>query len=239
MDLLVVILAGAATAVATGLGAVPVWLVGSRAEQWRGVLSAVAAVVMVAASIGLLGPALDDGSAIVVATGVMVGAAFVLAARRRLVRSRRFGGEGQAAERRSLLVFGVLFVHSLPEGLAIGAAWAAGPEALGPFVVLAIALQNIPEGTAVAIPMAQAGYSRTRQFGAAIASSAPQPVGAALAYVLVEQARSLLPISLAFAAGAMLTVVAVELVPELASATRRRWAARLPRQALPPGRATK
>jgi ZIP family zinc transporter len=62
--------------------------------------------------------------------------------------------------------------------------------------------------------MAAAGYTRSRQFWAAVLSSAPQPVGAGVAYVLVEQVRAILPVSLAFAAGAMLTVVLMELIPD-------------------------
>ena len=215
MDLLVVILLGAATAAATGLGAIPVFLLGAHAERLRPYLSAAAAAVMVVAAVSLLGPALDDGSPPAIAIGMAAGIVFVLAARRRLVRRGRFAGSERAAVRRSLLVFGVLFVHSLPEGLAVGAAWAADPGMVGPFVVIAVALQNVPEGTAVAIPMQLAGFSRPRQFWAAVATSAPQPVGAAVAYLLVEEVRSLLPVSLAFAAGAMLAVVFAELVPEL------------------------
>jgi zinc transporter, ZIP family len=210
-----VIVAGTATALATGLGAVPVFLLGQRAERLRPLLSAVAVAVMVAAAIALLGPAVDDGAPPAVAAGLAAGVLFVVAARRRLARYGRFAGPAHADARRSLLVFGVLFVHSLPEGLAIGAAWAADPVNVGPFVIIAVALQNVPEGTAVAIPMAAAGYSRARQFWAAVASSAPQPLGALLAYVLVEEVRLLMPVSLAFAAGAMLAVVFAELVPDL------------------------
>ena len=215
MDVVVVILAGAATALATGVGAIPVFLLGRRAERLRPLLSAVAASVMILASIALLGPAVDDGSPPAIAVAVAIGAIFVLDARRRLTRHGRFAGVERADARRSLLVFSVLFVHSLPEGLAVGAAWAADPVAVGPFVIAAVAIQNIPEGTAVAIPMAAAGYSRSRQFWAAVGSSAPQPIGALLAYVLVEEVRALLPASLAFAAGAMLAVVFTELVPDL------------------------
>lgn len=81
-------------------------------------------------------------------------------------------------------------------------------------MILAIAIQNIPEGTSVAIPMAAAGFSRTRQFWAAVGTSAPQPVGALVAFLLVEQIQSLLPFSFAFAAGAMLALIAVELLPK-------------------------
>jgi ZIP family zinc transporter len=116
--------------------------------------------------------------------------------------------------RLSVLVFGVLLVHSLPEGLAIGTAYASNLAGLSLFVILAIGLQNIPEGTSVAIPMAQAGFSRSSQFWAAVLTSAPQPIGAVLAYLVVEHVRGLLPVSFAFAAGAMLALVVFELVPQ-------------------------
>ena len=125
--------------------------------------------------------------------------------------------------RRSVLVFGVLFVHSLPEGFAIGTAYASDTEGLGLYVILAIALQNIPEGTSVAIPMDAAGFSRTQQFWAAVLTSAPQPIGALVAYALVSEIESLLPFSFAFAAGAMLALVIVELVPQ--AFTRATWRA--------------
>ena len=90
-------------------------------------------------------------------------------------------------------MLGVLFVHSLPEGFAIGTAFASEREGLGLFILLAIALQNIPEGTASAIPMQEAGFPAWQQFWAAVATSAPQPLGAVVAYLLVEQIEALLP----------------------------------------------
>ena len=75
--------------------------------------------------------------------------------------------------RESVLVFAVLFVHSLPEGLAIGTAYASDTAGLSLFVLTAIALQDVPEGTAVAIPMQETGFSRSAQFWAAVLTSAP------------------------------------------------------------------
>ena len=92
---------------------------------------------------------------------------------------------------------------------------------IGLFVILAIALQNIPEGTATALPMQAAGYSRSKQFWAAVLTSVPQPFGAVGAYVLVDQITGLLPVSFAFAAGAMLALVFFDLVP--ACFTRSGW----------------
>ena len=207
------ILAAVATTLATGLGAVPVFALGERAVALRPAMLGFAAGVMVVAAVaGLLLPALDEGSTAEVGGGVGVGAAFLLASRLWLLRGRR--AELTASQRLSLLVFAVLFVHSLPEGFAIGTAYASTTAGLGLYVVVAIAIQNIPEGTSVAIPRAAAGYPARRQFWAAVATSAPQPVGAVIAYLLVESVDALLPASFGFAAGAMLALVAVELGPD-------------------------
>ncbi len=210
------VLAGTATALATGLGVLPVWWLGESADRLRPALWGVTIGVMgVASVVGLLEPALDTGSTGVAMFGVAAGVAFLLTSRQRLDRRRTtVAGLSGPGVRRSVLVFGVLLVHSLPEGLAIGTAYASDTAGLSLFVILAIGLQNIPEGTSVAIPMDAAGFSRSRQFWAAVATSAPQPIGALIAYALVEQIEALLPFSFAFAAGAMLALVAVELAPQ-------------------------
>ena len=215
MEVVIVGLVGAATAIATGLGVFPVWALGSGARRLQPALEGVAAGIMTVASVaGLLLPAIDEGSAQQVTGGALAGVLFLVVARSWLrKRDVRVGQLQGASVRRSMLVFGALFVHSLPEGFAVGTAYASSHAGLGLFVVVAIAAQNIPEGTATAIPMAEAGFSRTQQFWAAVLTSAPQPVGAVVAYLLVEQIRQLLPISFAFAAGAMLALVVTDLLP--------------------------
>ena len=209
------ILVASATTVATGLGVIPVAMLGERATELRGALLGVASgVMLIAAIVGLLLPALDEGSAGAVTVGFAAGVAFLLVARHLLeVSPPATIGDGDG-DRTWVLVFLVLLVHSLPEGFAIGTAYASTTEGLGLFIVVAIAIQNIPEGTSIAIPMAAAGMSRSRQFWAAVASSAPQPVGAVIAYLLVEQIEPLLPFSFGFAAGAMLALVVSELLPQ-------------------------
>jgi zinc transporter, ZIP family len=221
--LLILVLAGTATALATGLGAVPVFLLGRRAESLRPALWGLAAGVMAVASVvGLLLPALDEGTTGEVAAGLAAGALFLIVSRAIVGRSELAQGTQRGVGvRASVLVFVVLLVHSLPEGFAIGTAYASDTEGLALFVILAIAIQNIPEGTSVAIPMEAAGASRSRQFWAAVATSAPQPVGAVLAYLLVEEIEALLPFSFAFAAGAMLALVVAELLPD--AVTGGRW----------------
>ncbi len=224
--MLILLLAATGTALATGLGAIPVFLLGERAAALQPLLLGIAAGTMgVASVVGLILPGLDEGSASSVATGVGTGVLFLIAVRGALeARQRHVERAMSAGVKASVLVFVVLLVHSLPEGFAIGTAYASDTAGLSLFVIVAIAVQNIPEGTSVAIPMAAAGFSRSRQFWAAVATSAPQPVGAAVAFLLVEEIEPLLPFSFGFAAGAMLALVLVELLPDALHGDPRRAA---------------
>jgi ZIP family zinc transporter len=216
MDVVLLTLVASATALATGLGAVPVWFMGPRAEVLRPILLGTAIGAMTVASIvGLLKPALDEGPVGSVLAGLVAGVGLLFGARAFLdTREVHVGELRGSGVRLSVLVFGVLLVHSLPEGLAIGTAYASDRAGLSLFVILAIGLQNIPEGTSIAVQMELAGFGRSRQFWAAVLTSAPQPIGAVAAFLVVEQVRGLLPASFGFAAGAMLALVAIELVPQ-------------------------
>ena len=169
---------------------------------------------MTAASIGLIIEPIDNGQWVPLIFGGVIGVAFLLLGQRAMAgREMRVGELSGVHVRRSALVFVVLFVHSLPEGFALGSSWSAG-SMIGLFVFIAIALQNVPEGTATAIPMAQAGFGASQQFWAAVGTSLPQPIGAVIAFLLVEEIKALLPWSLGFAAGAMLALVVLELLPD-------------------------
>jgi ZIP family zinc transporter len=221
-DVVALLLAASGTALATGLGAIPVFFLGKHAAQLTPSLLGFAAGVMAIAAIaGLLIPAMQEGSAAIVLVGLGVGLGFLLLVRRRFDVDAGFMGRSGPGARTSGLVFLVLFVHSLPEGFAVGTAFASDRAGLSLFVILAIAIQNIPEGTSVAIPMAEAGFSRARQFWAAVGTSAPQPVGALIAFVAVEEIGGLLPLSFAFAAGAMLALITVQMLPQAFSGAQR------------------
>jgi ZIP family zinc transporter len=221
-QVVVLVLAACGTALATGLGAIPVFLLGRQAKQLTPILLGFAAGVMgVAAIAGLLIPATQEGSLAAVASGLAVGVGFLVLIRRRVSPDAGFMGSSGPGARTSALVFLVLFVHSLPEGFAVGTAFASDRAGLSLFVILAIAIQNIPEGTSVAVPMAEAGFGPARQFWVAVGTSAPQPVGAVIAFVAVEQVSGLLSLSFAFAAGAMLALIAIEMLPRAYSGPGR------------------
>lgn len=219
MDAFWLTLAATGTALATGLGTLPVLWLGRRVASWTPALWAIAGAIMAAAAVfGLFIPAVRESGAAIAGLSA-VGGAFVFGGARRRLSSRRdlhLGVMEGPGARRGILVAATMFVHSFPEGLAIGAAWATtGPE--GAFVVAAIAVQNVPEGMVTALPLREAGISGVRTFWAAVATSAPQIPGALLAFAAVETVTSLLGISFALAAGAMLALVALEVVPAVAA----------------------
>lgn len=214
------VLLASGTAVATGLGAIPVILLGDRAQGIVPLLLGIAGgVMLVAAVMGLMLPAFERGTPLEVIGGFALGILFLLVARRYLSHMPR--DFSRTGGRTGVLVFLVLLFHSLPEGFAVGTAYEADPTQLGIFVVIAIAIQNIPEGTSVAIPLAAGGASGQRQFWMAVTSSIPQPIGAVIAYLLVKEISALLPVSFGFAAGAMLALTAIELIPDAWSGNRK------------------
>lgn len=112
-------------------------------------------------------------------------------------------------------------LHNLPEGMAVGvliAARLAGDTSIPYSAVVSlasgIAIQNFPEGAIISLPMHSHGASRRFSFLLGVLSAIAEVVGAVLAILLTTLAGSLLPYFLAFSAGAMLFVVAEELIPE-------------------------
>ena len=123
--------------------------------------------------------------------------------------------------RRSVLLVTAITLHNFPEGLAIGVAFGAAaagyPDAtVAAAVALAIGigLQNFPEGAAVSFPLRREGYSRARAWFWGQSSALVEPPAGLIGVVAVALAAPVLPYALAFAAGAMIFVVAEELIPE-------------------------
>ena len=116
------------------------------------------------------------------------------------------------------LLFPAVTIHNLPEGMAVGVALAAFMQTgIGATGVLAlsigIALQNIPEGAIVSMPMHAGGMGKGKAFLWGVASGVVEPLGAGVTLLLAAMVTPMLPFFLSFAAGAMLFVVTQELVP--------------------------
>jgi ZIP family zinc transporter len=122
---------------------------------------------------------------------------------------------------RSILLVLAITLHNIPEGLAVGVGFGAaaagipGAGLAGAFALaLGIGLQNFPEGAAVSIPLRRDGMSRRKSFWYGQLSGLVEPVAGVLGAALVFYIQPILPYALAFAAGAMIFVVAEEVIPE-------------------------
>lgn len=235
------VVAGVFASLACGLGVLPLMLKGLDPAKHRGLGYGFAGGLMFSASVyNLILPSMGMGAdggwslggVLPVIAGILLGAGFLALTAKLIhhdqahddlddapigdtpVRAKAWGGTV------GLLVFVAMTVHSIPEGVAVGVAYtadAAGQSAtggMGPTMALAIALHNIPEGLAVAIPLRSAGVSIQRCFAAAVVTSLPQPIAAVPAVMLAWFFQPLMPLLMAFAAGAMLFLVVLELIPE-------------------------
>lgn len=127
----------------------------------------------------------------------------------------------ESAKKRSAMLIFSITLHNIPEGLCIGVAFGAlgyslPGASLGAACLLAlgIGLQNFPEGAAVSLPLRREGETRPRAFLWGQISGIAEPIAAVLGALLVLYVRAVLPFSLSLAAGAMIYVVAAELLPE-------------------------
>lgn len=190
------------------------------------VLLGFASGVMVAASVwSLIIPAIEMGkgaTAVVPPTiGLLAGFAFLLLIdyiTPHIHPSGSTEGPKSRLSRTSKLVMAVT-IHNFPEGMAVGVAIAgalaadfniAGAMALS----LGIAIQNVPEGAIISMPLRAEGNGRWRAFGIGALSGIVEPVGGALVLLLATSILGIMPYMLAFAAGAMLYVVVEELIPD-------------------------
>lgn len=209
------------TALATGVGALPLLWVRRMPRRTLGLANALAAGLMLAASIGLLVEGGRHG-AWLTALGAGLGAAFVALSGRLLHGSPelRVGALTGADARKALLIVGVMTLHSLTEGVGVGVSFGGGRE-LGLLITLVIAVHNVPEGLAIALVLVPRGTPVWKAAGWSVFSSLPQPLLAVPAFLAVAWFAPLLGAGLGFAAGAMVWMSVRELVPDaLADAPR-------------------
>ena len=202
----------------TALGAAMVFFVaGERQSRWQQRLLGFAAGVMTAAAVwSLLLPAIERAETMGLApwipatVGLGAGGGFLALMEDRL--NRRRGQEGA-------LMAAAITLHNIPEGMAVGLACALAAQGEGAAGAVALAagvgIQNIPEGAAVALPLA--GRGRKRAFGCGMLSGVVEPVFGVAAVLFAAAAAPMMPWLLSFAAGAMLYVVAEELIPQACS----------------------
>ena len=187
--------------------------------------------VMTAASVfSLLLPAIEDSSALgtwkflPAMVGFLAGGGFLVLLDKLIphIHSGTNEEEGPPVRlAKPLRLFFAVTIHNIPEGLAVGLAFGAaateGTQAafLGALALaVGIGIQNFPEGTAIALPMKTATGSRAKAFGLGALSGAVEPLFALVGYFLAAYLAAAQPWLLSFAAGAMVFVVAEDLIPD-------------------------
>jgi ZIP family zinc transporter len=217
----------------TALGAAGVFLAREMTRKTLDGMLAFAAGVMIAASFwSLLAPAIEMGVGgalpawIAPAVGFLLGGLFLRGVD--LVLPHLHHGmalseaEGPSTSwRRSTLLILAITLHNIPEGLAVGVAFGAAAAGLPSATIagamalaLGIGIQNFPEGLAVSVPLRREGLSQFKSFWYGQLSGMVEPVAGVIGAAVVLIAQPILPYALGFAAGAMIFVVAEEVIPE-------------------------
>ena len=187
------------------------------------VLSFAAGVMLAAAVLGLVLPAVEyggDWGLLYAVTGIFAGAFClnlidkVVPHMHRLVGAEDEDHPNNAKLSKVLLFVTAIAIHNLPEGIAAGVSFGSGNTSEALVIAGGIALQNIPEGMVIIGPMLASGVSMKKTFLIAAATGVVEIVGTLLGYFAVSISAAILPFALAFAGGTMLYVISDEMIPE-------------------------
>ena len=224
----------------TSLGAALVFVLRkSISENLQKVLTGFAAGVMVAASFwSLLQPALESSehmgtlAFLPAAVGFLIGVGFLLLLdiiTPHMHMDQQDEGPKSGLKRTTKLILAVT-LHNIPEGMAVGVVYAgflsgnSGITSAGALTLaLGIAIQNLPEGAIVSMPLRAEGMSKGKTFLYGVLSGVVEPIAAAVTIVAAGAVVPIMPYLLAFAAGAMMYVVMEELIPEMSEGKHSNW----------------
>ena len=210
---------GGATVIGAGIG----FLFKNLSQKFSDIVLAFASGVMLAAAVlGLILPAVDYGGKfglLIAIVGIFVGALCLNLTDKLVPHLHRLVGSDKEAHNNANLSKVLLFVlaiaiHNLPEGLAAGVGFGSGNTAQALAIAGGIALQNIPEGMVIIAPMLASGVSKRKTFVCALATGLVEVVGTLIGYFAVSISTVVLPFALAFAGGTMLYVISDEMIPE-------------------------
>lgn len=184
-------------------------------------LLGVAGGVMIAASFfSLIAPAIDKSQALgqipwlVVSLGFFAGGVFLFI-------TDKFSDKfiKDSSKKQNFMLMLSITMHNIPEGMVVGLAF--GSIAYGNvtlmsafMLALGIGIQNFPEGSSISLPLRRSGVSRRKAFFLGQISGIVEPIAGVLGAILVLKVEWILPVALAFAAGAMIYVVVEEIIPE-------------------------
>lgn len=188
------------------------------------ILSVAAGVMLTAAIVGLILPAIEEGGQfglLIAFAGIMAGALFLNFANRFAPHLCNLSGltltddeKHKEKVHKVLLFIMAITIHNFPEGIAAGVGFGTGDIGNALSVALGIALQNIPEGMVMITPMLSIGISKKRAFLITLFTGMVEVVGTMFGYFAVSFATAILPFALAFAGGTMIYIIVDDMIPE-------------------------
>ena len=185
-------------------------------------ISLSAGIMLAASFFSLLNPAIEISnkihqSVLFIFLGFLFGGLFVFFCNK-IFSHFTIDSNEKISIRRCMLLFISITLHNIPEGLAIGVAFGSilygNPLISALSLTLGIAVQNYPEGAAISLPMKKEGLSSMNSFLFGVISGLVEPISSVIGALLVLKINVILPTILSFAAGAMLYVTSLELIPE-------------------------
>ncbi|HEY0064976.1 MAG TPA: ZIP family metal transporter [Telluria sp.] len=221
------VMGGSLAAAATAIGTLPVFFAQKFSQRsYDSMLGFGAGVMLGATAFSLIVPALaaarsagtsDALSSVTVGGGIVFGALLILGLDSLISANSTDLGERHSAKesvKHTWMFVAAVALHNLPEGLAIGVAYAGQDPGAARTLATAIAIQDVPEGLVVALALRSVGYGRMSAAALGAASGLVEPLAAGLGAVMIGLATNLLPLGLALAAGAMLFVIVHNVIPE-------------------------
>lgn len=187
--------------------------------------------VMIAASVwSLIIPAMNQSASmgklafIPCTVGIILGILFLLVLDKIIphlhLNADEPEGVSSKLKKTTMLVLAVT-LHNIPEGMAVGVAFAGalagntGMTIAGAIsLAIGIAIQNIPEGAIISMPIKNIGIGKCKAFFYGLISGVVEPIASFITLLLISKINIILPYLLAFAAGAMIYVVTDELIPQ-------------------------
>jgi len=220
------LLGGSTAAAATALGTLPVLFSQNFSKRtYDSFLGFGAGVMLGATAFSLVIPALAAArssgagpweASLLAGAGIMGGAGAILLMSRATEPAQVLASDAHGSSlRRAWLFVTAVALHNMPEGLAIGVAYAGIDIEKAHSLMTGVSIQDVPEGLVVALALRTVGYSRLTSVGLGVASGLIEPVAAAFGVALIGIAAGMLPVALAAAGGAMLFVIVNDVIPEM------------------------
>lgn len=205
------------SAIATGIGALPILFMKNINHKWRDAIVAYSAGIMMAATtFGLIPQAKEESNLLILIVGILVGT-ILLTIIEKLIPHQDIEDEKMFEEKvkiKAKLVILALLIHNIPEGFSVGVSYASDSADLGNLIALSIGVQNAPEGLIIAMFLIHTNISKIKAVFIATMTGMIEVVAGILGFWLSSIIGSFVGIGLAVAAGAMLFVIYKELIPE-------------------------